>query len=36
LTCEKTGKPGLLMEKGGRFKTLHPSFMSEGWTPVEH
>lgn len=35
LTCEKTGKPGLLMKKDGHFKTLHPSFMNEGWEPVE-
>lgn len=35
LTCEETGKPGQLMKKDGRFKTLHSSFEEQGWVPVE-
>lgn len=34
LTCEKTGKPGEIMTKGGVYKTLHRSFTSDGWVPV--
>jgi len=35
LTCERTGKPGQLMQKGPRYKTLHHSFEFEGWKPVD-
>lgn len=35
LTCEKTGKPGQLMEKSGQYKTLHDSFQEQGWAPVQ-
>ena len=34
MTCEKTGKHGYLMKKGFVYKTLHESFMDDGWTKV--
>ena len=34
-TCEVTGKPGVLMFKAGRYRTLNKSFLDEGWTEVE-
>lgn len=33
--CEKTGKAGQLMKKGGRYQTLNSSFIDEGWQKVE-
>lgn len=34
MTCEKTGRHGYLMKKGFLYKTLHESFMDDGWTKV--
>ena len=34
MTCEKTGKHGYLMKKDLRYKTLHESFLDEGWAKV--
>lgn len=33
-TCELTGKPGILMQKGFFYKTLCENFLAEGWKPV--
>lgn len=30
-TCEITGKPGVLMQKNGLYKTLSEEFQSQGW-----
>jgi len=32
--CEKTGKHGYLMKKGPVYKTLHESFVDDGWAKV--
>jgi hypothetical protein len=34
MTCEKTGKPGILMRRSGQYKTLHSSFTQHGWEVV--
>jgi hypothetical protein len=33
-TCEVTGKPGKLMHKDARYKTLCDDFLSDGWEIV--
>jgi len=30
-TCELTGKPGFLMQKGFRYKTLCEEYLADGW-----
>lgn len=33
-TCEITGKPGFLMQKGFLYKTLSEDYLAEGWKRV--
>lgn len=35
VTCEVTGQPGRLMQKGGQRKTLSAYYIVEGWKPNE-
>lgn len=34
MICEKTGLHGELMKRSGVYKTLHRSFIDEGWNPI--
>lgn len=33
-TCEESGSQGQLMIKHGRYRTLHSSFIEQGWRPA--
>lgn len=35
MTCEVSGKHGYLMKKSFQYKTLHDSYLEQGWTKVE-
>jgi len=34
MTCEVTGRHGYLMKKSFRYRTLHDSYIQQGWTKV--
>jgi hypothetical protein len=35
ITCEITGTPGVMMRRGGWFRTLNPDHAPEGYEVVE-